>query len=52
MVGPRARDRAAVEEAAPLMVPNRSMDGAEFVRRMAFAVKEKLANVHFQMMIK
>jgi hypothetical protein len=46
-----ARHRLAVEAATPLIVPRSSKDGAEFVRRIAFAGYAKVAKVHFQMII-
>jgi hypothetical protein len=50
-VGPKARHRLAVEAATPLIVPRSNNEGAELVRRMAFAGYANVANVHFHMII-
>jgi len=48
-VGPKARERLAVDAATPLIVPNMRSDGAEFVSKIALAGYAIVANVHFQM---
>ena len=48
-VGPRARDREAVEEANPLIEPSESKLGAEFVSKIALAGYAIVLKVHFQM---
>ncbi len=47
-VGPKALERLAIDAATPLIVPSMRSEGAEFVRRIAFAGYAMVANVHFQ----
>lgn len=50
-VGPKARERLAVEDETPLIVPSIRSEGAELVSRMALLGYAIVANVHFQMTI-
>lgn len=48
-VGPKARERLAVEAATPLIVPSIRSEGAELVSKIALLGYAIVANVHFQM---